>query len=114
MTAPKASRQSVAVNRMLYSSDCPRFAWEDAARRARLARDFGVAAEFERRPATDIRALFDTSPWKPLQPSQLRRSVVCTAIATAVGRARGSTLHELRSLRTGRSSRSRARAVLPH
>src|ERR1700729_3194642 len=76
MTAPKASRQRVAVSRMLYSSDCARLALVDAARGARLARDFGVAAVFERRPAADIRALFDASPRKPLQaPDQLAEAL---------------------------------------
>jgi hypothetical protein len=66
MTAPKASRQSVAVSRMLYSSDCLPEEPEPVPRRELFARDLLFAEALERRGAAGIGVHFDAELGKPL------------------------------------------------
>jgi hypothetical protein len=68
MTAPKASRQSVAVKRMLYSSDRVREEPEPGPRLELFARDLFFAEALGRRGAADIRVHFDVELAKPPSP----------------------------------------------
>ncbi len=84
MTAPKASRQRVAVNSRLYSSDCVRTEPERAPWDEPVARDLLAAEALERRGAADIRVHFDTGSRKPPRPGPWRRKRSLLALATTV------------------------------